>query len=447
MKLKKFFIAGLFLIAIISLATVSANDNQTAEPISSLNDSALDTTEIAEPTNDSAKEDLEVEADWFHYETYRTLYPWDLEQPGGLDGTSITVTQTNKLYNITGNVTFYFDGEIVHDDANMWTFGRYQVTYVYWHEFILGKHTLTVTYSGDDHYRAMNQTFTYLYTRSYSKILESNNIYVRLANYMSGTFTVKITEKSTKKVIVKKMSVTGEMRYNWYGEELPIYYPYYIPLKELKKGKTYNIEVTFHGGKSKPYTTFTVLKQTFKATGNYRYVFSVCNDTITGKYGDSVNLRLNVNGKKIPKNQIVKIKIGKSTFNAKAYKDGFVKFTVPNTVGVGKHSMDVTYKGVKVSKKITVKHLLALKTVNVKKSAKKLVLQATLGKLAGKYLQNKKITFKFNGKKYIAKTNNKGVAKITVGSSVLKNLKVGKNVAYQATYLKDTVKKTVKVKK
>lgn len=189
------------------------------------------------------------------------------------------------------------------------------------------------------------------------------------------------------------------------------------------------------------------MNQTFKATGNYRYVFSVCNDTIKAKYGSDVNLRVNVNGKKIPKNQVVTIKIGKNTFKAKAYTDGFVKFTLPNTLGAGKHSMDVTYKGVKVSKKITVKHLLSLKTVNVKKSAKKLVLQATLGKIGGKFLQNKKITFKFNGVKYTAKTNKKGVAKITVGSSVLKNLKVGKNVAYQATYLKDTVKKTVKVKK
>jgi hypothetical protein len=85
--------------------------------------------------------------------------------------------------------------------------------------------------------------------------------------------------------------------------------------------------------------------------------------------------------------------------------------------------------------------------VTVKRSAKKLVLQATLGKVNGKYLKNKKITFKFNGKKYTAKTNKKGVAKVTIKSSILKKLKVGKKVTYQATYLKDTVKKTVKVKK
>lgn len=113
----------------------------------------------------------------------------------------------------------------------------------------------------------------------------------------------------------------------------------------------------------------------------------------------------------------------------------------PNT-----YKVKAVYSGFAVTKKLTVKHVLALKTVKVKKSAKKLTLQATLKK--GKtLLKNKKVTFRFNGKTYKAKTNSKGVAKATVKSSVLKKLKVGKKVTYQATYLKDTVKKTAKVKK
>lgn len=94
----------------------------------------------------------------------------------------------------------------------------------------------------------------------------------------------------------------------------------------------------------------------------------------------------------------------------------------------------------------TQKIKLALKKVKVKKSAKKLVLKATL-KINGKLAKGKKVTFKFNKKTYRAKTNKKGVAKIIIKKSVLKKLKVGKKVKYQVSYGKTTVKKTVKVKK
>ena len=97
-----------------------------------------------------------------------------------------------------------------------------------------------------------------------------------------------------------------------------------------------------------------------------------------------------------------------------------------------------------VVKKNTVK--LVLKKVKVKRSAKKLVLQATL-KINGKVAKAKKIIFKFKGKKYKAKTNKKGVAKVTIKKKVLKKLKKGKKVTYSATYGKVTKKVTVKVKR
>ncbi|WP_405283132.1 Ig-like domain repeat protein [Methanobrevibacter sp.] len=142
--------------------------------------------------------------------------------------------------------------------------------------------------------------------------------------------------------------------------------------------------------------------------------------------------------------EVVIIVKGK-TFKTLTTKDGVAKFKITQKPGTYKMTISALNKN--VTKTLTVKHLVTLKSVTVKRSAKKLVLQATLGKVNGKYLKNKKITFKFNGKKYTAKTNKKGVAKVTIKSSILKKLKVGKKVTYQATYLKDTVKKTVKVKK
>ena len=126
---------------------------------------------------------------------------------------------------------------------------------------------------------------------------------------------------------------------------------------------------------------------------------------------------------------------------------GIAKFKI--TQVPGKYKITINALGKKVTKTITVKHIVTLKTATLKKSAKKLTLQATLAKANGKYLAKKTITFKINGKKVAtAKTNSKGVAKITIKNpSVVKNLKVGKKATYQATYLKDTVKKTAKIKK
>ena len=121
--------------------------------------------------------------------------------------------------------------------------------------------------------------------------------------------------------------------------------------------------------------------------------------------------------------------------------------TVVITQTPGTYKITTKALGIEVTKKITVKHVLKLQKVKVKRSAKKLVIKATLSKVNGKYLKGKKITLKFKGKKYTAKTNKKGVAKFTIKSKVLKKLKKGKKVKYQATYLKDTVKYTVKVKK
>ena len=64
------------------------------------------------------------------------------------------------------------------------------------------------------------------------------------------------------------------------------------------------------------------------------------------------------------------------------------------------------------------------------------------------YRDGKKITIKFKGKKFKAKTNKKGIAKITIKKkSVLKKLKKGKTYKFTAKYIKDKVKGKVKIKK
>ena len=120
--------------------------------------------------------------------------------------------------------------------------------------------------------------------------------------------------------------------------------------------------------------------------------------------------------------------------------------SLPMNYKPAKYTVVVKYAKQTLKVKVTVKKVLALKSAAVKKSAKKLVLTATLKK--GKSpIKGKVVAFKFSGKTYNVKTNANGIAKVTIKSSILKKLKVGKKITYQATYLKDTVKKTVKVKK
>ena len=143
--------------------------------------------------------------------------------------------------------------------------------------------------------------------------------------------------------------------------------------------------------------------------------------------------------------EYVEIKIGKNYYEGWTDKNGVAKVKINSPPG--KYKIRVNYDDEAIiTKSLEVKKTLKLNTVKVKKSANELVLTAIL-KHGKKPIKGKTITFKFNGKKITAKTNKKGIAKVTIKKSVLKKLKVGKKVKYQATYIKETVKKSVKVKK
>ena len=74
---------------------------------------------------------------------------------------------------------------------------------------------------------------------------------------------------------------------------------------------------------------------------------------------------------------------------------------------------------------------------------KKKYLTATLKNSKGKAIKNKKITFTINGKKYTAKTNSKGVAKVKVSLSKRKTYKFTAKFAGDKSY--KAVSKTAKV--
>lgn len=183
---------------------------------------------------------------------------------------------------------------------------------------------------------------------------------------------------------------------------------------------------------------------TFKASNPSNAVITAKNFNTIYAAGGVYKIKVTVDGKPVKGVRVV-FKIRDDEYERTTDKNGYASLKISKAPGT--YKVTIKTLGKSVTKTLTVKHLVTVKTLTVRTSANKLVLQANLAKVNGKYLKNKKVTFKFNGKKYSAKTNSKGVAKITIQSSVLKKLKVGKKVTYQATYLKDTVKKTVKVKR
>ncbi len=151
-------------------------------------------------------------------------------------------------------------------------------------------------------------------------------------------------------------------------------------------------------------------------------------------------------GNFVGKNQVVTIKLNKKTYKVKTDSKGYVTLKIPNTLKPKSYKLTATYKGQTIKKTIKVKQNLKTNKYSVKKSAKKLVVKATLknGKTA---LKNKKITLKIKGKKITAKTNKKGIAKFTIKKNIIKKLKAGKKYTMQVTYLKNTIKTTLKVKR
>ena len=119
-------------------------------------------------------------------------------------------------------------------------------------------------------------------------------------------------------------------------------------------------------------------------------------------------------------NEIVKILLNKKTYYVKTNSNGYASLKIslkPNT-----YILTANYKGFKVSNKIIVKPLLTAKNISKKKS-KIIKFSAKLVNVNGKVVKGKKITFKIKGKKYVVKTNKKGIATVN-----LKNLRVGKYI-------------------
>ncbi|WP_405310438.1 Ig-like domain-containing protein [Methanobrevibacter sp.] len=167
------------------------------------------------------------------------------------------------------------------------------------------------------------------------------------------------------------------------------------------------------------------------------YNLTAGNIVMDYKDGSKYNVLVTKDGKAVV-GETVKITFNGKTNNVKTDKNGYATLTLdaaPKT-----YTIKAVYNGVTKSTAVTIKNILKASNIS-KKKAKKIKFSATLKNSKGKAIAGKKITFKFKGKTYSAKTNKKGIAAIT-----LKNLKVGK-YSITSKYGACTVKNTIKIKK
>jgi predicted outer membrane repeat protein len=150
-------------------------------------------------------------------------------------------------------------------------------------------------------------------------------------------------------------------------------------------------------------------------------------------------LVLDDNGKSAGANEIVFFSIAGKTYSVKTDNTGHASFKI--NLKANKYTITVSYKGYSVSNKITVKPVLTANDIS-KKKAKSYRFSAKLVDKTGKPLKGKKITFKIKGKKYVAKTNKKGIAKITIKL----RLKVGTYKIY-SSYGKSKIVNKIRIKK
>ena len=164
------------------------------------------------------------------------------------------------------------------------------------------------------------------------------------------------------------------------------------------------------------------------------------------KDGSRYSVRvLGDDGKPVGAGVEIVIKVNTVNYKVKTNKNGYASLAI--NLNPGKYTISAAYKGFKVSNKLTVRQTLSAKKTQVaKKSAKVSKIKATLKWSSGKGINGKKVTMKFRGKVYSAKTNSNGIATFKLPKKAIQKLKAGKTYRVRFTYLTNSIYKYVKIK-
>lgn len=423
MKFKKLILITIFLLAILSVSAVSASDDLSTDSLTS-DDESDSITLKSDETNTLSSEEPDI----------------DISDNVNINNNDYIVELYDYDDSLNGSVSLSIDDVKYYDKTVSDRYSLYIQVYDLNlpSNFQIGKHTVKVSYlkNGASTPFTSNKTvmFDYEPEIEYSdeiSVGETSIINIEYLPGSSGTATLYYYNSTNDNITG---TASSGVITNGVGK---------VVIPGLSKG--------YHS---------LFLNMTIN---NRQYTRTINLDVMENSVGYTASVPSRIT---LGENAVVTFSGSKNKGWLSIYVDGvwikdlkyFGGSLSENIAGLseGKHDISVSYFKnqdnyfktftVEVVKKAAPKISISLKTVSVKKSAKKVVISATF-KSDNSAVKGKKVTFKFNGKKYTAKTNNKGVAKVTIKSNVLKKLKKGKKVSYSAEYSSKTVKKTVKVKK
>ena len=215
---------------------------------------------------------------------------------------------------------------------------------------------------------------------------------------------------------------------------------------------TYTVNVTYPGdlrfNKTSQMVTFTVEAKSVPVTPDEPVVPNtvIKGSDITVLYTSNSYYKVKLTQNNAPlAGKTIAINFNGANYNIVTDKNGIASFKI--TAKPGKYTIKASYQGKATKNTVTVKSIIIAKNIKAKKSSKKIKIKVSLKKVNGKYLKNKVLILKFNKKTFKAKTNRKGIATFKIKKNAYKKLKASKRYAYQVTYNKDTVKRSIKFKK
>ena len=295
----------------------------------------------------------------------------------------------------------------------------------------LGKHNVTVDYSGDYNYAH------YLRDYNLTILIESklDNIVVpKLTNNPEPLFSIDLPDDATGTFMV---NVNGTE----YSTQV-VNGSAAIKVPKLGDGE-YSIVLTYSGdGKyssaSKSSVMTVVNLKPFPEFSQNRDAEIV--------YSNSYSYRVLLTFHRKPAaGQTVDIIFNGISYKCVTDNNGYATLNVNTKLQAGEYRITARYDNIEVSNTIKINHMIKASIKMLKSKSLRVVV--TLSNVNGKIMKSKKVLLVFKGKKYVSKTNKKGVAKFKISKKVFSKLKKGKTYKCQVSYDGDKIVKKFKIKK